>query len=471
MIVILDKEVDNAAVRYTLNTLLGEFLRLDLEFRSEKPKESDKKKSITLYYGYRQHSHDSCDIEIYCNNLWSNKVYLKSNSLPEIPLKRYKDDTLKAIIDSEDLPVIYSGVTDDDQLFIKKTKKEIKTNIDVIASSFFMLSRYEEYINPKVDEHSRFLASESIAYKDNFLDRPIVNEYLELLWTWIKHFDSSLKKPRRNFNLFLTHDIDELKLWTFRKKIRYTGRLLIKQKSLKKFFKYFGRIIAWIFTSKKNTFKYICAKSRKFGFKSHFYFLINGTARYDNRIDYQSPKFEELIRYLEDEGHEIGLHPSYSSYLNEKQLMKEKNILNSFVRNKNYGVRSHYLRFKVPESFRILEKCGFPYDTTLTYAERDGFRTGCCYPYKPFDLETNKLLDVIEYPLITMDATLTSSVYLNLSRKETKQTLIERIDKIAFFKGTFVFLIHNASLEELEFRWRRIYEKVLKHCKSKEGRN
>ncbi|MHA1213489.1 MAG: hypothetical protein ACTSSH_13645, partial [Candidatus Heimdallarchaeota archaeon] len=141
MLVVLDKEVDNAAVRYTLNTLLGEFLRLDFKIVTELPADFNANKEVTLYYGYQKNSQQSYNLEIYSADLWSKKFYLKTKSLPKTPLPRYQDETLKVIIDSEDLPVIYTGITEKKEIFVKKTEKDIKTNIDVIASSFFMLSR------------------------------------------------------------------------------------------------------------------------------------------------------------------------------------------------------------------------------------------------------------------------------------------------------------------------------------------
>jgi len=65
--------------------------------------------------------------------------YLKPESMPKTPLKRLKD-----------LPIIYSGEGNlPDWVNVYKNDlggKTIETNVDIIASSFFMLTRYEEVL-------------------------------------------------------------------------------------------------------------------------------------------------------------------------------------------------------------------------------------------------------------------------------------------------------------------------------------
>ena len=46
--------------------------------------------------------------------------------------------------------------------------KNIK-DLDMFSASFFMLTRWEEYVNIKRDKHNRFPATESLAYKQGFL--------------------------------------------------------------------------------------------------------------------------------------------------------------------------------------------------------------------------------------------------------------------------------------------------------------
>jgi len=473
MIVVLDTEVDNKAVKYTFKLFLEDYLGIPFEFIVQSKTKEIPENEFTIYYGFKKNSKSKYNLNIYCSDFWLKENYLKDHSLPKLPLPKYKDKVLKEIIDSNELPVLYLGqdVKSNTPYINFIDEKHQETNIDFIASSFYMVSRYEEIILPDRDDHDRFPAKSSIAFQENILQRPIVNEYVELFWYLLHKIKPDQKRSERHFELFLTHDIDNIKLWTLKKRLRYVGSLLLKRRSIKDFFKYLQRTIRWIFLKRKNTFKYLNYVSKKYGFKSHFYFLVNGTSKYDNRFDITSTKVQEIIKEIEKQGNKIGMHPSYSSYLDEKQILKEKQILDDLVSNSEYGVRTHYLRFKVPDTFRHLEKSGFVHDTSLGYSHYYGFRAGLCYPFKPFDIQKNREMNIIEYPLIAMDVTLTGINSPNLEKKELHRLLKEIIDKVSFFNGVFVFLMHNTSLEELEFEWRKIYEDILHYCQIKEKRN
>ena len=103
-----------------------------------------------------------------------------------------------------DIPIIYG--TDE----LKITDDKIVCGIDVFASAFFMLTRWEEYVDKARDIHNRFPASESLAFKNNFIDRPVVNEYVEMLWNMLKHLGHKQERKKRNFEIILTHDVDNL---------------------------------------------------------------------------------------------------------------------------------------------------------------------------------------------------------------------------------------------------------------------
>ena len=142
-------------------------------------------------------------IHIY-ESTFFNEDYLTKNNLPKFPLSSYNN-----------LPVLYKGRSDIYKPFIDRKGNKIITNIDIIASSFFMLTRYEEVVNDSTEiliSMNAFQATASIALKDNFLNRPIVNEYFELLWDCIRILSPGLeRKPfwkGKDFSLCLTHDVD-----------------------------------------------------------------------------------------------------------------------------------------------------------------------------------------------------------------------------------------------------------------------
>ncbi|MCY6959572.1 polysaccharide deacetylase family protein [Clostridium brassicae] len=175
------------------------------------------------------------------------------------------------------------------------------------------------------------------------------------------------------------------------------------------------------------TFNYIRDIEKKYNFKSSFYFMTGGNSDKDNFYKINDTRILELMYKLYKENCEIGYHYSFNSFGNLEQREKEK-ILDKHVENKIYGGRNHYLRFKAPESFRISETVGLLYDTTLSFADYDGFRCGICMTYKPFDVLENRKLDIWEIPLIVMEGTLKDKKYRNLSKKDGFLAIKEKID-------------------------------------------
>jgi len=381
--------------------------------------------------------------------------YLKLESLPEIPLKKFGD-----------MPVIYRGCGNFDG-FVRKSKNLIETNIDIIASSFFMLSRYEEIVSDKKDKFNRFPARESLAYKEKFLDRPIVNEYIELLWKWIDSFGLGFKRRKlwgdKDFGVCLTHDVDTVRKYKIYPPLRTIGSLVVKDKNLKKAF----AVIIDYFEAKLdkdpyNNLSCIMDLENKYGFKSSFYFMSGGNTERDASYSINDSYVSSLIKTLQEKGFEIGLHPSFDSYNNFQILNLEKEKLEKVTKNAIFGGRQHYLRWKSPDTWRILEKAGLKYDTTLTFADHEGFRCGIYFPYKPFDVLKNRGLDIWELPLTVMDRSLFN--YQNLTPQKGFQRIKNLINTTKKYNGLFVLLWHNSSLDPIELPgWIKTYERTMEY--------
>jgi len=187
-------------------------------------------------------------------------------------------------------------VENDILIIFGKNKCEIKKNeivceIDIFASSFFMLSRWEEYVNKTRDNHNRFPAYASLAYKNNFLDRPVVNEYLEMLCNMLKFLGFKQKRKERKFKFVLTHDVDVA--YKFKSKFLMFKELLgdlLKRKSINIFLSNVKLQINY-FKNKKDpydTYDYLMDISEKVGVKSYFFLHSSSSAKQDiNKTRYK----------------------------------------------------------------------------------------------------------------------------------------------------------------------------------------
>ncbi len=68
---------------------------------------------------------------------------------------------------------------------------------DIFAAGFYLLSRYEEYVPHVKDEHGRYPATESLAYKNNFLEDPVIDIWAYKLLDALKERfpDAVFKNP------------------------------------------------------------------------------------------------------------------------------------------------------------------------------------------------------------------------------------------------------------------------------------
>lgn len=396
----------------------------------------------------------------------SNKLfcedYLKINSIPN-EIRRYYD--------------VNSIFSEDKDLYINEEfndKLVIKTNIDIVSDIFFMLSRYEEAVDIKAyenEKYKRFSAGSSIAFKNGILDKPIVNEHIDLLWSFIVKFNLDYKKKNwwgeKSFAACLTHDIDFIQKYKkFKDVIKPSASLFFKNKkpfaAIKNVFNFFGGYRK----DPYNTFDYIINLEKSYGFRSSFYFMSGGNSEFDNAYNIYNTNVKKLIQNIEDVCFEVGCHYSFNSYNDEKMIKDEKEKLDQLIKQKPYGGRQHYLRFLIPYTWRYQEKSGLLYDSTLSFADAEGFRCGTCFPFKPYDLLDNRIINIWEIPLIVMEGSLQNKAYRAYLPEKGLEETKKLIDTVKKHNGVFVMLYHNSSFDYSDILldgWKNTYEETMKY--------
>ena len=347
---------------------------------------------------------------------------------------------------------------DMEYLRLENIPKEIE-ELDIFAASFFMLTRWEEFVNKSRDKHNRFPATKSLAYKEGFLDRPIVNEYVERLKNMLLKLDSSLVFKEKKFELVLTHDVDEMQIWKSWKQIfRVALGDIVKRRDIALAFE---RVAEYFLIKREkikdpfDTFDWLMDKSEAIGVKSRFYFMSGGVTKFDNRYKIDSPKVLELIEKIKQRGHIIGIHPSYNAYNDFEQFKKEKDLLEKVVGEKIVEGREHYLRFEVPTTWQIWEDNGMEVDSTCGYADKEGFRCGTGDEFSVFNILSREQLTVKERPLIVMDCSLFN--YNSYSADEAKV----RINMIKSTANIFTILWHNSYIKHMKF-YKLMLERICK---------
>lgn len=374
------------------------------------------------------------------NNSFFAKVeenYLQSRYLPNKAFCLQYTLTQK-----EKIPVIFGKPE------ITISEKEINCGPDLFASAFFMLTRWEEYVRKERDSHDRFPLEASLAYKADFYQQPVVDQYTELLWSMLHHLDPSLKRKKRSFQVIPTHDVDHLRRWRSLRKIAEAPYLdFVLQKKPLIGLKNLQSIATTLIKPEKdpyNTFDYLMQKSEHYGLQSRFYFMAGGLSRYDNNYQITSEEAKKLIDKVSKREHIIGFHPSYSTGKDARQWKKEWLRLKKVAPEAKAEGRQHYLRFSVPFTWQIWEDQGMHRDSSLYYPESPGFRCGTCHEFPVFNFLTRQTLKLKESPLICMENSFMH--YQNLNPEAAREEVKKVYLATQKYQGNFVLLWHNSSL-------------------------
>jgi len=348
-------------------------------------------------------------------------------------------------------------------------------NYDVLGLAYWMLARVEEIERTDLDEHSRFPAKSSHAYKHNYLARPIVDEWLYILHQVIQRQWPRIELKRHSFAVGLSHDVDMISRYAFAKPLQLVRRLggdFLRRGNFR------GSLLPlWLRlkNDKKlhaadtaNTFDWIMDVSERNNFISSFYFACPNTRKIiyaDYEIEH--PIVIELMRRIHRRGHEIGLHPSYGIQSDPQAITAEasrlrKACVREGIEQEQWGGRMHYLCWRHPITLYGWEQAGMSYDSTLSYADMPGFRCGTCFEYPAFDPVNDKIFNLRIRPLIAMECSVMGKRYMGLGVTEAAfQKFVELKRTCKAVNGLFTLLWHNTELDNIEKK--RMYQNIIEY--------
>ncbi|MDB9882719.1 polysaccharide deacetylase family protein [Bacteroidia bacterium] len=334
---------------------------------------------------------------------------------------------------------------------------------DIFSAAFYLVSRYEEYLDYEPDNHSRFPASFSIFTKNNLLEEPLVNQWALKLKGILLSQDQTLKFSPRAFAFKSTIDIDQA--WKFKNKgiarsITGTIRDILHGK-------WENILDRWpvIFGLRDDPFyNFDWQKSihTKLNIDVLYFVLLGDYGKYDKNINHKNLSFIKLIASLEN----VGIHPSYQSNEKQSEVKNEVHRLNDIRGTKTLKSRQHFLMHTMPSTYHTLIANGITEEHTMGYSTHLGFRAGIAAPFYWFDLENNVATDLKLIPFCAMD--ITPLHYRNENPTEAIKSLTSLMTKVKAVDGLFVSLWHNESFSETERwkGWRKVYELLLQESKN-----
>ncbi len=379
------------------------------------------------------------------------KTFSNSLSLPDTGLlwKTGKETVDTAVGKWNELPVLFAAQS-----------KDYTLPFDMLSGIFFLLSRYEEYYSFKPDKHGRFPATQSVLYKNGWLMRPVVDEWVE---TFKKVLQERYGHPiaATPFLFRPTYDIDMAYSHLHKGAGRIVGAYM--RALLKGDVKQISERTQVLKNKQKDpfdSFRWLRQLHREYDYKP-LYFVLSAlrTTPFDKNIHPEHPAMMRVIKNLVKDG-TIGIHPSYFAD-NEEKVSKEIKILER-VSGKKMGIsRQHYIKMHIPNTCRLLISNHIHEDYSMGYGSHLGFRAGTGSSLFWYDLEQETITALRIHPFCFMDTT--AHYESRLSPTEAFEKLNAMSKLLEKTGSTLTTVFHNFSLgTSSEWRgWRQAYEQFM----------
>ena len=408
--------------------------------------------NVTRYVGYTTDKTQwpKYKVVIVPSNFFNSDIYGTSLSMPSLPLQEI-----------EGIPILFGTPQ------IEVLDSTIICHADIIASSYFLLSRYEEYINPSSnrDIHGRYIGKKSIPYLGNFIHRPIVDEYATLLHNLLQQVGIFTPPiPQKINHIYLTHDIDSITNYRrlrglfggiYRAIFHRTDSLPTILKSLLN-----------INNDPAYTFPWLLQQDNRLPQASQIYFIKSPRRAigFDRPVyNLQGHNFHHLIKEIESKSPKaiFGLHSSYQSGSNPDLIHDEQRLLQYAIPQQDIRtVRHHYLRALQPTDMEAIIDAHITDDFTMGYADIAGFRLGTCRSVYFINPATRLIRPLTLHPLTIMDCSLDEPKYMNLSYSQALSYAKELIHQTKLYNGDLCLLWHNTRFSPYNYHY-KLYSTII----------
>lgn len=365
-----------------------------------------------------------------------NKItYGTQNSLPQLPLREI-----------DGAPLLFGSPE------VVRVGGQLIVKADIVASAYFLLTRYEELFNGERDVNGRFQGKSSILHKCGALQRPVVDEYGKLLRGWLEEVGIELPEPCSKYRKVITHDVDQVAQYRTAKGFAGGIKRLHFADALK------SQILG-VESDPLFTFPWMRSKEKELD--TELFMKVAGK-KLPQDIPYFDPLTDDARKVLKLYPHP-GIHISYEASKEPQLIKSEVELLSLIAEEKVTKSRHHYLASLKPTDFQYLIDAGITDDYTMGYADEVGFRLGTSRPVRWINPETKEVTGLTLHPLMVMDRTLYDPRYMNL-KYEAALKKVEELERITEkFSGEFVTLWHNSEVSTLSGSYaRKLFEQICK---------
>ncbi len=328
---------------------------------------------------------------------------------------------------------------------------------DIFAASFYLLTRYEEYLPHVKDNLGRFPAIESIGYENGFLQDPVVDIWAFKFKRVLVDKYSNLQFDKKKFTIIPIISVSETFAYKDKGVLRSLGgslrdlwRLKLDELSDR------IRVILGFKKDPFDTFDFIIDLQKQKKRKCKVLFGLGDYSNYEKNIGYNNPQHRIVIKHISDYI-DVGLKVSYEAVSDLLTLNKEKQRMEGILNRRLKYVLCSFFKIKLPEAYRNFIELEIQEDYSMGYSRYSGFRAGTCTPFMFYDLDYE-----VQTPLV-----IHSFCIANLGKREdfesetaTRNEITTYLEKVKKVDGVFIPIFSNVLFSELHSQtfWKSIFE-------------
>ena len=309
---------------------------------------------------------------------------------------------------------------------------------DIFAASFYLLTRYEEYLPHVKDEYGRFPAAESLAYQESFLHKPVVDiwavKFLEILMERFPDLEHGSRKYKTGTLIVSEHTFIFQNKGFLRSFVGLMSDLF--QLNIAKVM---DRLQVWIRIKKDphDTFEDLIELIKEHKLYMLFMFQLSDFSKYDRNISHNRIPHRAVIKSVADYA-KVGLLMGYYAMEEIKSLRREKLRMEDIIHSSVEHAMNHKYNLRLPDQYNNLTELEIVNDHSMGYPNMPGFRAGTCSPFLFYDINME-----VTTPLKVHPYAFSSNAVQLMPKKKLREDLSRMLLEVKEVRGVFRSVFRN----------------------------
>lgn len=321
------------------------------------------------------------------------------------------------------------------------TSAKSQLPFDFFAASFYLMSRYEEYMPYVPDDLGRFKVEQSLAHNHNFLDLPLIDMWFErFVAAWTDFFELP-PLTQQVSTTELVVEIPQLYAYKYKTLFRSFFEGLYDFGRLR-FAKTFDRLMV-ILRFRDDPLIGLIEQMEAFrstAVSFRFFALYAALGIHDKSLSVFSKKHQQELKSLSDYAPTAPL-ASFESTQKSQKLVQDITRFSGLIHRPIKAIRQHKLVLRFPDTYRTYTSLGIKHDYSMQYPDVPGFRASTAHPFRFYDLGEEQQTPLTIHPICLSESHIRAQQYT----RKMRQLFIGYQSRLQKLHAPFLVALTNES--------------------------